>query len=152
MHETTYSDITIYLLSIALSVHSLFDGLGLGLQNSVDSVVNIGVAVSIHKIPAAMALGVSLIKAERKKSLIMISIFCIATPLGIAIGIGLTSFGAEILIGIIVTLSSGTFIYIATTEVIVEEFSKPDHKYYKFIAFFVGVGIFTTLKSVLGGD
>ena len=38
-------------------------------------------------------------------------------------------------------VSAGTFIYIATAEIIVEEFSITDDKFKKFFGFLLGIGV-----------
>ena len=50
--------------------------------------------------------------------------------------------------GIFLAISVGTFIYIACTEVLVEEFENPNHKYLKFLMFMLG-GIFIGGLSLL---
>lgn len=50
---------------------------------------------------------------------------------------------------IFLALSTGTFIYIAASEIIVEEFSVKAFKIPKYISFLFGVGFFTGLKIIL---
>mmetsp|Transcript_12608 Transcript_12608/g.1889 ORF Transcript_12608/g.1889 Transcript_12608/m.1889 type:complete len:82 (+) Transcript_12608:362-607(+) len=78
-----------YILGIALSVHSVFEGLAVGLYSSKSKVVSIGLGITIHKIPASMALGISLIDLPRMRAVIVVVIFALASPIGISIGIGL---------------------------------------------------------------
>jgi len=46
--------------------------------------------------------------------------------------------GSEILEGIVLAMSSGTFIYVAASEVIVEEFAVTKYKFQKFFAYLFG--------------
>ena len=80
---------TPYVLMIALSVHAAFEGLALGLQTQMIDVLNIVLAIGIHKGAAASALGISLVKnfpndfgLVRK----LLFVFSMATPIGIIIG------------------------------------------------------------------
>ena len=59
--------------------------------------------------------------------MVLLFIFALATPIGIAIGLILHSTGDLIEI-IFSSFAGGTFIYIAASEVIVEEFSMPGRK------------------------
>ena len=47
---------------IALAVHACFEGIALGLQQSMISTMNIVLAIVIHKGAAGSALGISLVK------------------------------------------------------------------------------------------
>lgn len=63
-------------------------------------------------------------------------IFSIFSPIGILIGMILLS--TELVEGILLAISAGTFLYISASEVIVEEFSITKYKYEKFILFLSG--------------
>ncbi len=58
----------------------------------------------------------------------MIFIFAFTSPLGIGIGWYLSNF-SEIITGVFFSISAGTFIYIAASEIIVEEFSISRNKW-----------------------
>jgi zinc transporter 1/2/3 len=53
----------------------------------------------------------------------LLSIFAGATPLGMFIGILVSSNSDPIVSGVLVSITVGTFLYIAASEVIVEEFA-----------------------------
>ena len=55
-------NMTPFILMIALSVHSVFEGLALGLATTEASVVNMLIAICIHKGAASSSLGISLVK------------------------------------------------------------------------------------------
>ena len=59
------------------------------------------------------------------------------TPIGTGVGI-LFSEGNPLVEGIILAISSGTFIYVACSEVIVEEFAVTKYKYVKFLVYLIG--------------
>lgn len=118
------------VLLIALSMHSVFEGIALGLTKETSATINIMVALLLHKPAAAISLGVSISKNfvqknEEKKGIFLLCIFAAATPLGILIGMALqhTSDMVEVIFN---SFAGGTFLYIAASEVIVEEFSLPD--------------------------
>lgn len=115
------------VLLIALSTHSIFEGIALGLTSDLAGVVNLIIGLCCHKGPASMSLGISLSKRfkeshERNKAILFIVLFGLATPLGIGIGM-LVSSANNLVEVIFSSFAGGTFIYIAASEVIVEEFS-----------------------------
>lgn len=65
-------------------------------------------------------------------------------PLGIGIGWALSNTG-KLLNGILISTSAGTFFYIATNEVIVEEFNKSRYKKSKYLFYLVGIGFISSL-------
>ena len=67
----------------------------------------------------------------------LLGIFSIATPLGIAIGM-IASTGSDVTEIVFQSLAGGTFVYIACSEVIVEEFSVPKGKFVKMCFFILG--------------
>ena len=85
-------NMTPFVLMIALSVHSAFEGLACGLAMNLTSVLNIILAIGIHKSAAASSLGISLVKSfpnDFKLVRWLIFTFSVATPLGIALGMAL---------------------------------------------------------------
>ena len=79
------------MLCIALSVHSIFEGFAIGLQKEIGELIGLTVAVSAHKAVMAFSLGTTLAQAKWnwKKYMVAITIFAIASPLGMGIGIAL---------------------------------------------------------------
>ena len=154
-HEHEYDHgkklgITPYILLLALGFHGLFEGIALGIQGEVRDALFLSLAIAAHKWAASLTLGISIIKTgiELKKMVIMIAIFGFIGPVGIAIGMIVRASADGVVQGIFLSISVGTFIYIACTEVLVEEFEHSDNKYLKFLAFIVG-GIFTAGLSMI---
>jgi len=147
--EETHSLTTAFLLAIALTIHSLLAGIGIGIQTGMNQVISLGIAILLHKMPAAMALGVSMRNMRRKLSLILMSTFVSGTPIGILIGIGLDQLDIPLLKGIFLCLCAGTFLYISCSEVIVQEFSLPGYKFLKMGAFLFGMILFAFLNQII---
>ena len=104
-------------------------------------------AIVIHKGTAALALGISLVKTfpnDFRLCRILIFIFSLATPLGIGIGM-LVADSGDVTTVIFNSLAAGSFVYIACSEVIVEEFSIPGNRFIKLLVFLLGAGIITCL-------
>ena len=137
---------------IALSLHSAFEGLACGLQMNLTAVLNIILAIVIHKGAAASSLGISLVRTFPNNFKLvrwLIFVFSMATPIGVALGMALSKAG-EIYDIVFSSLAAGTFIYIACTEIIVEEFAVPGYRWLKLVVFLVGALIITLLWFIPG--
>ena len=138
---------TPFILMIALSIHSMFEGMALGLSATEASAFNMAVAICIHKAAAGLSLGISLVKGFPDNLglvRLLITIFAVSTPLGTAIGMVLQNAG-EIYCVIFNCIAAGTFIYIACNEVILEEFTYGKNRGLKLLALLLGSCIITLL-------
>ena len=82
-------NMTPFILMIALSVHSVFEGLALGMAPTIKDVLNMLIAICVHKGAAASSLGISLVKTFPENFKLcrqLIFIFSLSTPLGVGIG------------------------------------------------------------------
>ena len=121
--------LTPYILLLALSLHGIFEGIALGVLNHSNEVIMLFIAIIAHKWAESFALGISFYKAkiETKIFLKMLTLFTFFTPVGILIGMYFSKSGF-LIEGIMLSISSGTFLYVSTSEVIVEEFSSKGSK------------------------
>jgi solute carrier family 39 (zinc transporter), member 1/2/3 len=137
-----------------LSTHAIFEGIALGLTNDLASTINIILALVIHKSAASMSLGISIFKnfsdEDHKKGMMLLIIFALATPIGIAGG--LIMLGSNEMIEVIFSsFAGGTFVYIAASEVIVEEFSIPGRsKWLQMFTFMLGASLITCMWFLEG--
>ncbi|EGR27854.1 zip zinc transporter family protein, putative [Ichthyophthirius multifiliis] len=144
-----------YLLQVAVGIHAVFEGLAIGIENDWLKCLTLAAAVCCHKWAEGLTLGLAFRKAnvDLKMSSIMIAIQALMNPIGVGLGLALSDQG-ELITGIFMAISTGTFIYIATLEVLVEEFSVKRYKFVKFL-FFLAAGAFITslwfLEQVTGG-
>ena len=143
------SFITPYILLIALSVHGIFEGIALGVMNTIKECSILFSAIILHKWAAAFALGISFYKSGTDTDLFikMIIIFTSFGPLGIIIGMIFSDAG-NLIKGIMLSISVGTFIYVAASEVIVEEFSLSKKANIKFVWFLFG-GLLTFILTFI---
>ena len=141
--------LTPYILLMALSLHGIFEGIALGVLNSNSEVIILFIAIIAHKWAESFALGISFYNAgiQNKIFIKMLTIFSFFTPVGILIGMYFSKSGL-LVEGIMLSISSGTFIYVSTSEVIVEEFSSKGSKYLKFFFYLMG-GFLTVLLNIL---
>ncbi len=114
------------LLTIALSIHSIIEGIGIGTTNNVSTLQTEFIAVLFHKGFTAFALGNQLIssgywtdKRKRKYFFLSIGIFISVAVLGICIGWAISNATSDGLASaIFVGITSGSFIFVAALEII----------------------------------
>ncbi|XP_062819700.1 zinc transporter ZIP1-like [Anolis carolinensis] len=122
------------VLTLSLCLHSTFEGLALGLQESAARLLRLAGAVLLHK--AAMALSLSLLLLAQSRlplrwALVALTAFALASPLGLGLGLVLTlqdpsspspeSGVRSVLQGV----AAGTFLYITFLEVLPQELHSP---------------------------
>ena len=130
-----------YVLLALLSIHSVIAGITLGLESHVVSSFAIMLGILSHKGSAAFALMVSVheagIRARQQKT--MLAIFATMTPIGILIGLLAAFFLTEnetitaLIEGSFNALAAGTFIYVATIEIIDAELSTREVRVAKYV-------------------
>jgi zinc transporter 1/2/3 len=131
-------------LLFALSLHSLFEGLAVGLQSNVSDLIQILVAVVLHKMVVAFSLGLNLVQTKLSVSSIVKSnfLFSITSPLGMCIAVILEEFGhsinSSIMNGILQGLACGTFVYVTFFEVLPHELSHSENRLLKVLAILLG--------------
>jgi zinc and cadmium transporter len=109
---------------VALSMHTLIDGIALGTAVAGGDGIAFGglvfVAIIFHKMPAAFSL-TSALKADHypnRTSLIYLTIFNAMVPVGAVLAF-LVLFGLPVwLLGAMLCFSAGTFIHVATSDLL----------------------------------
>eukprot|EP00546_Thalassionema_frauenfeldii_P013231 CAMPEP_0178927662 /NCGR_PEP_ID=MMETSP0786-20121207/19346_1 /TAXON_ID=186022 /ORGANISM="Thalassionema frauenfeldii, Strain CCMP 1798" /LENGTH=334 /DNA_ID=CAMNT_0020603187 /DNA_START=87 /DNA_END=1088 /DNA_ORIENTATION=+ len=151
------------VLVAGLSFHSIFDGLAIGSTTSIAKLRAVTIAVMSHKPIAAFALGSALLSQRQKcgessgSILQSILIFAITCPVGIILGIAILRFFAagdkdieETDVGVVEALcqsfAAGTFLYVASVEVLAKEFRIGQQKGWKFAFCFIGFLLMASLK------
>ncbi|KAK7087584.1 protein zntC-like [Littorina saxatilis] len=118
------------LLLVALSFHTVFDGLAVGLQSTDFNIWEILLPVCIHKALVAFSLGLKMAAScpltSRRPQLFML-LFSFVSPIGVAIGMGVTSgqmhAHAQLLVSsILQALATGTFLYVTFFEILAPHF------------------------------
>lgn len=145
-HGHTHHDaLSAYSALVALSIHSLVGGLALGAEQDRTRVLVIFLAIFAHKSAEGFALGVSLARSAISPALArrLITLFASSTPLGGLIGIvlGQTIEGplASLVEGVFLSIAAGTFMYVATFDVLRDEFSHASDRFAKWLAMALGV-------------
>jgi zinc transporter 1/2/3 len=140
-----------FILLLVLSIHSIILGLALGAQKSMTGAVAVFVAIIAHKAMAGFALGVSYRRAgtSLRGTLPWAVFFSSMTPLGILTGTGIDALispaGQQLFEAIFSSLGAGTFLYIATLDIIRTEFELPGDNWQKWLLSAGGFGIMAVL-------
>ena len=135
-----------YLSIFIYSIHSIFEGIILSLLiNNKKQVIILFICICYHKIIELICFGLviyklRILKNEILKFIIIISLCC---PIGIILGNFFFVFKNYFF-----AICSGTFLYISTTEIIIEEFTFSKYKKEKFIGFLFGVFIIFIINLI----
>lgn len=150
--EHSHSIMRSLLLLVALSVHSLFEGLAVGLQRNNDKVLSIFAALVLHKCILSFSLGMNVVQSKLSYWAMIrsIFIFSISSPVGIAIGIGIIDLWdskvSTLVQGLLQGIACGTFLYVTFFEVLPHEFNSKDMRLIKVVFLLLG---FSTITAVI---
>jgi len=149
---------TPYLLAIAMGIHATFAGLALGISKDMGSFIGMLMAILCHKWAEAMTIGISFSKhiadVGMKQTMILLAIFSCATPIGIAVGIAMEDVN-DLVNSVMMGVSAGTFVFIACSEIIVEEFNVGRFKFAKYMFYLVGMALMSSvywIEKAFGGE
>ena len=140
-------NVTPLILLLALGIHSIFEGIALGMSKSISTFVNLMIGVTLHHAAACISLGVSLGQHQTKSKKAIFLIFfglSLIESTGIGIGIGIED-APGLVSSIVLSLAGGTFIYIACSEILIHEFANNKNRYVKFLFFIIGCAAITLL-------
>ena len=146
-----HSGLRAVILVLTLSLHSIFEGIAVGIQLEENDALGLFVAVVLHKSIIAFSLGLSLAKTRLRFSTMLwaITLFSFMSPLGI--GIGMSVVGSEsgtalsISSYVLQGLATGSFLYVTFFEVLPEEFRERRHEFLKLASLLAGFGVVSFL-------
>ncbi|KAF8695855.1 hypothetical protein HU200_036730 [Digitaria exilis] len=137
------------LLIFALCFHSVFEGIAIG----SDAWRNLW-TIGLHKIFAAVAMGIALLRMIPKRPFLMTVAyslaFAVSSPVGVGIGIGIDAtaegHAADWTYAISMGFATGVFVYVAINHLIAkgyrpQEPSRADRPLPKFLAVLLGVAV-----------
>lgn len=140
-------------LVLALSAHSVFEGLALGLQEDAAKLSSLFLGVAVHETLAAVALGVSVAKAslgmkDAAKLGVTVSLMI---PLGIVVGMGIES--AQTLAGAVVSVvlqgfAAGTFLFVTFFEILSRELDDKQDRLLKVLFLILGYATLAVLVFI----
>ncbi|XP_064608307.1 zinc transporter ZIP1-like [Liolophura sinensis] len=139
------------LLLLALSLHSVFEGLAVGLQQKAVDVLAVFAALALHKCVLSFSLGLSLVQSELSNGGIIRSVvlFSLSSPLGIGIGLCITDLSntnaTHLAEGILQGIACGTFLYVTFFEMLPHEFHSSDDRLMKVLCLLLGYSTVTVI-------
>ncbi len=151
---------------IAISIHSIFEAFAIGLEHEFNDLIQLFIPVILHKGFEALTCGVIIqrytfsgkdksyesIKKQRCINILFhifiimqVLIYSCSTPLGIVIGIILNTINLDnsyyLMLGILISLASGSFLFIAFFEIIPMALHESKHICERFVKLiFVSLG------------
>ncbi|KAK2913403.1 hypothetical protein Q8A67_001802 [Cirrhinus molitorella] len=149
-----HSSFRSFMLFLSLSLHSVFEGLAIGLQTTDTKVLEICIAILVHKSIIVFSLSVKLVQSAVKPLWVAlyVTVFAVMSPLGI--GIGITVIEAQLEAGAFIQavlegLAAGTFVYITFLEILPHELNSPERPLLKVFFLLCGFSVMAGL-SFLG--
>ena len=126
---------------VGIGFHSILDGIAIGAGTMMNLSFIIILAVTLHKFPAALALSSLLVKGKeysKKKILLSMFIFALATPIGALVSIfvfqGLDSYIVATALGI----SAGTFLFISIGDLLPTVYEEHEKGYKNLVSLCLG--------------
>lgn len=118
-----------FLVVLALSVHSIFEGMAIGLEETKSGVWSLFLAIAIHSTAIVFCIGTEMLSSGLKKIqiLIYLTVLSLVTPFGVLLGIIVTVYlgdggrGHLLAVGILQGLAGGTLLYITFFEVLAKD-------------------------------
>lgn len=140
-------------LVFALSAHSLFEGLALGLQDDGARLASLFLGVAIHEALAAVALGVSVAKASlgMRHAVKLGLAVSLMIPLGTALGMAIESaqtLAATAASVVLQGLAAGTFLFITFFEILSRELDEKQDRLLKVLFLILGYAALALLVFI----
>ncbi|KAL7993069.1 zinc transporter ZIP3 [Crotalus tigris] len=144
------SPLRLFSLVFALSAHSVFEGLALGLQEEGDRVLSLFLGVAIHETLVAVALGVNMAKAglRIKEASKLAAAVSLMIPLGIGIGMGIESaqnVASSVASVILQGMAGGTFLFVTFFEILAKELEDKSDRLLKVLFLVLGYAVLAGL-------
>ncbi|XP_037077629.1 zinc transporter ZIP2-like [Pollicipes pollicipes] len=143
----------VLIVAVALSVHSVFEGMAIGLEATEASTWLLTAAIATHKSIIAFCLGEQLAASvsSTQRALATLAAFVLASPTGIVLGTLVTSSsgGHMALTAVLQALAAGTILYVVIFEIIGGERAKPGSGLAKLAAILAGFSFMLLMVTVV---
>ncbi|URE05098.1 zinc transporter [Musa troglodytarum] len=124
---------SVYVLELGIVVHSVIIGIALGSSETPSTIKPLVVALSFHQFFEGVGLGGCLVQAKfnPRSAATMGLFFSLTTPVGVAVGMGLSSAYDEnsptalIVEGLLNSASAGILIYMSLVDLLAQDFMNP---------------------------
>ncbi|NWU92644.1 S39A1 protein, partial [Upupa epops] len=141
------------LLVLALALHSILEGLALGLQEAEGAVLRVCLALLLHKCAVAFSLALKLLRGHLRLPAVAacLVLFTMMSPLGVGLGTAAAARAGprqRLCRGVLEGLAAGTFLYITFLEILPQELGVPHHRVPKVILLLAGFALVTAILFV----
>lgn len=144
---------TSLVLLVAFVIHSVVEGMALGLQTTKEGVLLVFVAIVVHQwaedFTYSLSTGGGSMKLPPYVRFILSTCEALSCPVGIAIGWGIGVKSSKVANAYLLAFSSGTFVMISCTEVVPETLPSGRRNRLQFLALFLGVGALYMLLALM---
>ncbi|CAL8288163.1 unnamed protein product [Merluccius merluccius] len=151
---TSRSALRAFILVFSLSLHSVFEGLAVGLLEDSAEVLEICVALLLHKSIISFSLSLKLVQARLRRPVVAgcVLLFAVMSPLGIGLGLALTETRASpqhlLARSTLEGMATGTFIYITFLEILPHELHSPRDRLPKVGMLLLGFSVVTAVLFI----
>ncbi|KAJ3598046.1 hypothetical protein NHX12_001560 [Muraenolepis orangiensis] len=151
---TSRSALRAFILVFSLSLHSVFEGLAVGLLEDRAKVLEICVALLLHKSIISFSLSLKLVQARLRRPVVAgcVLLFAAMSPLGIGLGLALTETQASpqhlLARSTLEGMATGTFLYITFLEILPHELSSPRDRLPKVGMLLLGFSVVTAVLFI----
>ena len=143
------------LLYMAISIHSLFEGMALGLQTDQMKIFHLFFAIVFHEALIAFSVGITMARQQLtlQQGVKYILIFSLAVPLGIFLGLVVQQApgtGGSVASAIFQSLAAGIFIHVTFLELIPAELANSKDRMVKVAFHFLGFVAMALVTITMG--
>ena len=143
-----------FLLVAALSFHSIFEGMAIGLEPTLSDVWFLFTAVIIHELPIMFCIGMEMLASKLRVLLYVIYMIELGliTSIGVGVGIVVTEYVKTpsanhiLVIAILQGIATGTLLYVTFLELLERERQKPENGLVKLGAIAIGFYALTAIE------
>ena len=126
---------------VGIGFHSILDGIAIGAGTMMNLSFIIILAVTLHKFPAALALSSLLVKGKeytKKKILVSMFIFALATPIGALVSIFVFQGFDSYIVATALGISAGTFLFISIGDLLPTVYEEHEKGYKNLVSLCLG--------------
>ena len=126
---------------IGIGFHSILDGIAIGAGTMMNLSFIIILAVTLHKFPAALALSSLLVKGKeytKKKILLSMFIFALATPVGALVSVFIFQGVDDYVVATALGISAGTFLFISIGDLLPTVYEEHEKGYKNLVSLCLG--------------
>lgn len=141
------------VLVFSLALHSVFEGLAVGLQRDRARAMELCLALLLHKGILAVSLSLRLLQSHLRVQVVAGCgiLFSCMTPLGIGLGAALSESAGplhQLAQSVLEGMAAGTFLYITFLEILPQELATSEQRILKVILLLAGFALLTGLLFI----